>query len=321
MQEIAILLSSIAGACTAAAAKKFPKNKTELVSMGASSHIKNQINSLTIEKDILTKTITRLYQSEVGLTKIQRDKLLLRYQHRLGIILAKIEKLEAVRKHPDLGPIGDGLITLMDKKLSQLDNRLYELSSKIALANVQVPEIKKEVEKPEEKVKIKESEKKQPEEKIQEKPIEVRPNLVELPKPQWPKLQDHKHVEITTLTEVSKKQIEFPLIEQKRPEPKNEIIQEIIKPQEKFQQKIEIVQKSEGSIVTPKPEPKVEIPKPALPEELPKSQKIEISEIRKPKTTIKLPDEDVDEDDDDDLDKIKGEIMRTLSKLEQAEVE
>ena len=81
MQEIAILLSSIAGACTAAAVKKFPKNKTELVSMGSSPQIKNQINSLRMEKEILTKTITRLYEHDAGLTKIQRDKLLLRYQH------------------------------------------------------------------------------------------------------------------------------------------------------------------------------------------------------------------------------------------------
>jgi hypothetical protein len=144
MQEIVLFLSSIAGAATAVAYKKFPKNKVELENIGASPYIKNQINSLKLEKDILTKTITRLYQSDVGLSKIQRDKLLLRYQHQLGVILAKIEKLEVAAKHPDLGPIGDGLITLMDQKLSQLDQRLYEMSSKITVANVQVPELKKE---------------------------------------------------------------------------------------------------------------------------------------------------------------------------------
>ena len=131
MQELVILLSSIAGAASAVAVKKFPKNTARLQNMGASSHIKNQINSLKIEKDMLNKTIARLYEGGSDLSKIQKDQLILKYQHQLGIILAKLEKLEAAKQHPDLGPVGDGLITLMDQKLSQLDNRLYELSSKI----------------------------------------------------------------------------------------------------------------------------------------------------------------------------------------------
>jgi len=144
MQEIAIILSSLAGVATAAAVRKGPRTKSSLLSIGASSHIKSQINSLKIEKDILTKTISRLYQTDSDLTKIQHDKLLLKYQHQLGIILARLEKLEDASKHPDLGPVGDGLITLMDKKLSKLDDRLYELSSKITATNISVPEIKKE---------------------------------------------------------------------------------------------------------------------------------------------------------------------------------
>ena len=47
-------------------------------------------------------------------------------------ILAKLEKLEQASNHPDLGPVGDGLISLMDQKLSKLDDRLYDLSSKIS---------------------------------------------------------------------------------------------------------------------------------------------------------------------------------------------
>src|SRR3989304_6084512 len=121
-------------------------SKSKVISIGANSHIKSQLNSLNIERDILTKTISRLYQQDVDLSKIQRDKLLIRYQHQLGIVLAKIEKLEAASKHPDLGPLGDGLITLMDQKLSQLDKRLYELTSKINVANMQIEETKQKIE-------------------------------------------------------------------------------------------------------------------------------------------------------------------------------
>lgn len=117
-------------------------SKPKVLQVGANSHIKSQLNDLRIERDILTKTISRLYQHDVELSKIQRDKLLIRYQHQLGIVLAKIDKLEAASKHPDLGPLGDGLITLMDQKLSQLDKRLYELTSKINVANSQITESK-----------------------------------------------------------------------------------------------------------------------------------------------------------------------------------
>ena len=109
----------------------FSLKNNQPTKIGANSHIQNQLHALEIEKDILTKTISRLYDDDSGLSKIQRDRLLLRYQHQLGVIIARIEKLQIVSKHPDLGPLGEGLITLMDQKLSQLDQRLYELTAKI----------------------------------------------------------------------------------------------------------------------------------------------------------------------------------------------
>ena len=72
MQEIAIILSSLAGVATAAAVRKMPRNKTQLLSLGASSHIRSQINSLKIEKDILTKTISRLYQTDYNFPKFKK---------------------------------------------------------------------------------------------------------------------------------------------------------------------------------------------------------------------------------------------------------
>ena len=98
MQEIVLILSSIAGVATAVAARRMPRDKKQLLSLGASLHIKSKINTLKIEKDILTKTISRLYQTDSEFSKIQKDKLLLKYQHQLGIILARLEKLEQASK-------------------------------------------------------------------------------------------------------------------------------------------------------------------------------------------------------------------------------
>lgn len=308
MQEIAIILSSIAGVATAAAARKMPRNKTQLLSLGASSHIRIQINSLKIEKDILTKTISRLYQTDHDFPKIQKDKLLLKYQHQLGIVLAKLEKLEDASHHPDLGPIGDGLITLMDQKLSRLDDRLYELSSKIIASNATVPEIKEVIEttpEPKQNKKIFNF----------EKPKETKLDPIVIPQP-----NSRQSFELTTLTRFSNKEPKFPLFE-KAVEPKEEIIQEMIQPKEeiktvqpKIEDKIEIIQE-----ISTKPEIKFET-KPDINKEVAKITEHKALPEPKSNPTTVLED-DFDEDNSDDLDKIKGEIMKVLSKIEQAEVE
>ncbi|MFZ9006513.1 MAG: hypothetical protein ACO293_07010 [Nitrosopumilaceae archaeon] len=316
MQEIAIILSSLAGVATAAAVRRAPRNKTQLLSIGASAHIKSQINSLKIEKDILTKTISRLYQSDSDYSKIQRDKLLIKYQHQLGVILAKLEKLEDASKHPDLGPVGDGLITLMDQKLSKLDDRLYELSSKISTASITVPEIKKEkpseVETDKQKIEVKQ------ESKIQDKikttfnfekssPAKSEPVII-------PPTKARQSFELTTLTRFSKKEPKFPLFEKQVPV-KEEIVAEITQP--KIQKKIEVVQTQSPAktevVLESKPDLAKEMEKITKFKALPEPQK------EKPQPSVNL--EDDFDDDSDDIDKIKGEIMSVLSKLDQAEVE
>ena len=313
MQEIVLILSSIAGVATAAAVRKMPRDKNQLLSIGASSHIKSQINSLKIEKDILTKTISRLYQAENEFPKIQKDKLLLKYQHQLGIILAKLEKIEQASNHPDLGPVGDGLISLMDQKLSKLDDRLYELSSKMSNSKIQTPEIKQE------KEEIKQEISKSNKGTFNfEKPKETKIDPIAIPP-----TKSRQSFELTTLTNISRTEPKFPLFEKKeivKPIPQPKIIQtELIKPKE------EIVKE----VIQPKVEDKVEIiqsitPKPTF-ENKPDLNK-EVAKITEhkalPEQEQKVSTIDNDFDDDtDDLDKIKGDIRRVLSKLDQAEVE
>ena len=326
MQELVLILSSLAGVATAAAVRKIPKNKNQLLSLGASSHIRNQINTLKIEKDILTKTISRLYQNDSEFSKIQKDKLLLKYQHQLGIILAKIEKLEQASNHPDLGPVGDGLITLMDQKLSKLDDRLYEISSKMARAKVQKPDV--------EEPKIKKSEKKKDvslfdEEKFNFRNLDKSPNIDSVKnEPSYEK--STKSFELTTLTNISRKEPKFdeelkarkikqmPKPKQIQPEivkPEKEAIQEIVEPKPKVEDKIEIIQSIDSELNI-----KLE-DKPDLNKEAAKINELKaLPEPQKPKPTT-TPIEDTFDDDGDDLDKIKGDIMKVLSKLDQAEVE
>ena len=267
------------------------KNKLQTPSIGSNSQIVSQLHALEIEKDILTKTIARLYQNETDLTKIQKDRLLLKYQHQLGVVITRIEKLENASKHPDLGPLGDGLITLMDQKLSQLDQRLYELTSKIQVAQTENDAHNKKKNK-----KISETEVKS--KPIFEKPIEEFVN------------KGSKKFEITTLTSLPKLD---PVKQSKYDQMLSQLSSDVItpppiKPKTK-NETLEIREQNMIPVVQDKPELAVEhIVKPILNE--------------MPQPIIELPEEtEIDDDEDDNIEQIKSKILKTLSKIEQAEVD
>ena len=269
-------------------------NNTESSKIGANAHVINQINSLQVEKDILTKTISRLYDNDSDLNKIQRDRLLLRYQHQLGVVIARIKKLETVSKHPDLGPLGEGLITLMDQKLSQLDQRLYELTSKIQSAEEQKENpLKKQA-----KITSKTTHSTKP---VFEKPIS---DFIE--KPTQP---SDKKFEITTLTSYQKMDS---VKQTKYDQMLSQLDSDVIAPAKKspplnIKPKQEVVSTETIVPETTLPATKApEIIKPQIPEQ--------------PKPSVQIPPEPED-DDDDDLDKIRSDILKTLSKIEQAEVD
>ena len=271
------------------------KNKLQTPSIGSNSQIVSQLHALEIEKDILTKTIARLYQNETDLTKIQKDRLLLKYQHQLGVVITRIEKLENASKHPDLGPLGDGLITLMDQKLSQLDQRLYELTSKIQVAQTENDAHNKKKNK-----KISETEVKS--KPIFEKPIEEYAN------------KSSDKFEITTLTSLPKLD---PVKQSKYDEMLSQLSSDVITPppmkpkiyEEQKTEAVEIKEQNIMPVIENKPEPIVQqVTEPV------------IQQVTKP--IVELPEEeDLDDDDDDDLNKIKTKIMETMSKIEQAEVD
>jgi len=273
------------------------KHKFQTPTIGANSQIISQLNSLEIEKDILTKTIARLYENESDLTKIQKDRLLLRYQHQLGVVIARIEKLESASKHPDLGPLGDGLITLMDQKLSQLDQRLYELTSKMENAQSQQVTEKRD------SIKSKKIEKKMEEKTkpVFEKPIE---DFVD---------KESRKIEITTLTPLPKLD---PVKQTKYDQMLSQLSSDVIPPAPKkpnIQEKPKMDEtKGIEHNVTPlfedKPEPVVE-------------QIIKPVTTEMPKPIVELPEESDIDDDDDDIEQIKSKILKTLSKIEQAEVD
>ena len=364
MQEIALLLSSLAGVATAAAVRKIPRGRPQLLSLGASSHIKSQINSLRVEKDLLAKTISRLYQADAEYSKIRRDKLLSKYQHQMGIVLAKLEKLEQSSRHPDLGPVGDGLITLMDQKLSRLDDRLYELASRMAAANAATARGSKgEAEAADaaagtaaKKPEMKQARKAAAAAAAATKTafnFEKSGTVVGSP------AKPRQSFELTTLTRLPGNRSESPP-PMDRPGPEEEEKEKAVvvaaRPQAasvlpgpRPEEKMVVVQpvpaaagpEAASVLPGPRPEEKMEVvqPVPAAagpgPSEMggaaKKSAKkpIQRKALPGPEAAVGAgtaqPDDglgyDPDDDDGDDLDRIKGDIKKVLSKIDQAEVE
>ena len=180
----------------------------------------------------------------------------------------------------------------MDQKLSQLDQRLYELSSKIQISqNEKVETVTKEI-----KTQVKPSKT----ESLVTAKIAV-DTISQLNIPKIDNEEVKKKFEITTLTSVPKldsyKQSKY---DQMLAQLDSDVITPPTQPK-----KIKLDVQPEEKIITNKINP--EIP----------SQNNE----EKIKPVIHLPEEPELDDDDDDIAEIKAKVMETLSKIEQAEVD
>ena len=275
---------------------------------------KTEINSLIMERDILTKTIFRVYQQDSQLTKIQRDKLLTRYQHQLGVVVAQIEQLGNSMKHADVNPLDEGMFAAMDQKLSRMDEKLREISSQISPSN-------KETEKPRRKL----------------AKILSKKGRAKSTRSQNTILQSKsKPLEIITLTQIPSKIPEF---FRRKLNPKEAKIEEV---ELVTNQKVIKTPDNGGEIKVAQlnicEHPNCENPKFSnkhcsvhtnsyvkKPNGEEKNTSISDYEEKKLEHEITtgdvIPDNNDLENDDDDMSKVVGDIEKALSNLSQAEVE
>ncbi|MDI1495015.1 MAG: hypothetical protein K8823_321 [Cenarchaeum symbiont of Oopsacas minuta] len=295
MQELALLLTGLVGAASAVAFTKFPRDTSKLKLIGANPRIQREIAYMSVERDILVKTVSRLYQQNTVRDE-KRGRLLAKYQNQLGLVLARIEKLEIASKHPDMGPIGDGLVTLMDQKLSTLDKKLHEISSKISIAPTYSEARNK---------KIAQNLHKDPRIQVS-KTVDVTPS--EIPQSE----NNRQRVEITTLTSLAKRSQMYPPSKPDLVEPTISQVASKDPYSPVLDAKPEIIQTSD--IVPPKTN---YVSDPI------KTESTKQDVLTKPSTDTKnfVPKVDADLDNTADLDKLKKDIMKTLEKLDQVEVE
>ena len=277
---------------------------------------KNEANSLIIERDILTKTIFRVYQQGSNLTKIQRDKLLTRYQYQLGVVVTKIEELGNAMRNTGTNHLDEGVFAAMEQKLSRMDERLQEISSKITPSN------------------------KRTERQIQKSVLNMRSSIQKNKKKSADlsdmKLisNDHRPLEITTLTEMPNELPEFFRRKLKPSISKTQYVES--NDNEKAVKIVENVNpvKATQSNVCEYPDcnnPKfsnkhcsVHTDPNAKESSIEKKVVLSGLEVKKmPQAEIDdgLPDDNNLEDDDVDVSEITKRIEKSLSSLDQAEVE
>jgi len=291
--------------------------------------IKNESNSLVIERDILTKSISRLYQQDPQLTKIQQDKLLTKYQYQLRVVNEKIKNLES-KKEPDVLSAKDQSFKEMDQKLSRIEKRLQELTTKFTRPNEDVEKVSK---KPTEKSKKADSQ-------ILAKKNE---DLNFYTSNMKTDLKPRKDLEVITMTEVPKKIPEFFLTKFKERQLETKTNQHTTD--------IPVVKNLENVVKVTVPQTNVcEHPECTNPKftnrhctlhsnsnktkfennetevVIPSSQSVESqqTEIKHPITNENTKEQmkDVDESlDEDDITKVVASIEKSLSNLDQVEVE
>ena len=278
---------------------------------------RNEANSLIIERDILTKTIFRVYQQDSHLTKIQRDKLLTRYQHQLAVVVSKIEELGNTMRNTGTNHSDEGLFAAMEQKLSTMDERLQEISSKISTP-------KKQAERQTQRSKS-----------YVQSPIQKRRKKSTYQSDMNMGSNRYGPLEITTLTQVP---TELPDFFRKKLKPSVSSVQHV--EHSDNEKAVKIVENVSDVKVTQSnvcEYPDCTNPKfsnkhcsvhtdPKAKESITSEKKVILSglEIEKtPQAEIDdgLPDDNNIEDDDVDLSEIKKRIEKSLSSLDQAEVE
>ena len=292
---------------------------------------KNEINTLVLEHDILTKTIFRLYQQDSQLTKTQRDKLLTRYQYQLGIITGKIKKLEEIITNKDANTLEERLVSVIEQKFSNMEQTLQAALDSKNSSQIQHPKQKSTKSRKEEYSWLGRKAK----------------NAHSL----GLELSSHKHkpLEITTLTEVPSKLPEFFQSNFKPPKLKVENIQSNVDVAKVVENVIQSNICINPGCTNPKftnkycsvhthsyeketNENKASLPslgleQPETKQHILKENPVELSaqesssELAQDKKNSKLSQDNDLEENDDDVKDLKAKIEKSLANLDQAEVE
>ena len=93
---------------------------------------KAELESLKFERSLLHEAITRIYEAmqEGRIDAMERDRLLLKYKRQLVIYDEKIDALLPLVDLSELNDMRDDVVNLLEKRITDIDHQLAELSKK-----------------------------------------------------------------------------------------------------------------------------------------------------------------------------------------------
>lgn len=113
---------------------------------------RGEVKTLTIEKELLAGSLTRVYEAEVEnrISKEERELLSRKYRDQLKIVEEKLGNVSLVMELSDLRELRHELVGLFENKLGQIDSRLKEARIKLDIEDkepiLDVPVEKEKVE-------------------------------------------------------------------------------------------------------------------------------------------------------------------------------
>jgi hypothetical protein len=108
------------------------KRRNRIFSESDDSH-KAELEGLNFEKNLVTQIIDQVHRAiENGdIDKLEGDRLLLKYSHDLESYNKKIAQMRPIVEFAEISQLRDGLLSLIQERMTSIDNKLVELSKEI----------------------------------------------------------------------------------------------------------------------------------------------------------------------------------------------
>jgi hypothetical protein len=164
--ELAVIAgSSVAGVISAALFDRASKVKKPKAEKRTAGDAKAELASLVFEKTLAAEAITRVYEAaqDSKIDRLERDRLLVKYKNELDALNERIALLKPVADYADLAEMRSNLASLLENRITALDQKLAEISkagnAPIVVQRVQVMPVPEKVHNDAEKKQFKAEEK------------------------------------------------------------------------------------------------------------------------------------------------------------------
>lgn len=130
--EIAVIAgTSVAGAISAAFIERMSRAKVGKKQRRSSGAARVELLSMLFEKNLAAEAITRVYEAsqEGKIDRLERDRLLLKYKQQLDSLNQRIALAQPAADFADMTELRNNLVSLLENKISALDQKLLEMRS------------------------------------------------------------------------------------------------------------------------------------------------------------------------------------------------